>query len=100
MGRLDERVLRWLAAGADLSMVAGGLGLDPLAHAEADRGIVLRHKTGTDAGVRADAGLADGGRRTLAYAVIGAWDATAGDQRDTVLAAMRQVGVALRRAAS
>jgi beta-lactamase class A len=96
MGRLDERVLRWLAAGADLSMVAGGLGLDPLAHAEADRGIVLRHKTGTDVGVRADAGLVGGARRTLAYAVIAAWDATAGDQRDAVLAAMREVGVALR----
>jgi beta-lactamase class A len=100
MGRLDERVLRWLAAGADLSMVAGGLGLDPLAHAEADRGIVLRHKTGTDEGVRADAGLVRGSRRSLAYAVIAAWDAAAGDQRDAVLAAMREVGVALRRTAT
>ena len=37
--RLDERVLGWLALDADLSMVAGGLGLDPLAHVEPERGI-------------------------------------------------------------
>jgi beta-lactamase class A len=100
MGRLDDRVLGWLAAGADLSMVAGGLGLDPLAHAGADRGIVLRHKTGTDEGVRADVGLLRGQRRTLAYAVIASWDPRAGDPRDAVLAAMREVGAALREAIS
>jgi beta-lactamase class A len=98
MPRLGERVLGWLAAGADVSMVAGGLGLDPLAHAEADRGVLLRHKTGTDAGVRADAGLVQGGRRTLAYAVLAAWDPAAGDPRDAVLAAMRGVGAAIGRA--
>jgi beta-lactamase class A len=96
MGRLDDRVLRWLAAGADLSMVAGGLGLDPLAHDEPDRGLVLRHKTGTDAGVRADAGLLQGDHGTLSYAVIAAWEPAAGDRRDPVLAAMRAVGAALR----
>src|SRR5690606_10198522 len=37
----------WLATGTDLSMVAGALGLDPLAHTAADRGVVLRNKTGT-----------------------------------------------------
>jgi beta-lactamase class A len=95
MPRLSERVRGWLAAGADLSMVAGGLGLDPLSHAEADRGVALRHKTGTDAGVRADAGLVQGRRRTLSYAVIAGWDPAAGDPRDAVLAAMRAVGATL-----
>src|SRR5690606_13442739 len=38
----------WLATGTDLSMVAGALGLDPLAHVAADRSVVLRNKTGTD----------------------------------------------------
>lgn len=47
-------VVRWLTSDADLSMVASGFGLDPLAHAD---GVVrLFHKTGTDVGVRADAG--------------------------------------------
>jgi beta-lactamase class A len=96
MGRLDPLVLGWLAAGSDLSMVAGGLGLDPLAHAAADRGLLLRHKTGTDTGVRADVGLVEGPRAALAYAVLANWEPAAGDPRDAVLAAMREVGAALR----
>src|SRR5688500_816875 len=71
---VGERVLGWLAHGADLSMVAAGLGLDPLAHAGADRGVRLRHKTGTDDGVRADAGLLEGPRARLAYAVLARFD--------------------------
>src|SRR5687767_2752924 len=61
---VGERVLGWLALGTDLSMVASAFGLDPLAHVRPDRGLLLRNKTGTDAGVRADAGLLGG----LAYA--------------------------------
>ena len=44
-------VAGWLGRNADLSMVPAGLDLDPLAHAGR-----LRNKTGTDEGVRADAG--------------------------------------------
>src|SRR5690606_37577890 len=70
---VSRLVLDWLGLGVDLSMVAGALGLDPLAHAEPDRGLLLWHKTGTDAGVRADVGLV-AGERTVAYAVLCGWD--------------------------
>ena len=36
---VSRRVRSWLRAGADLSMVAQPLGLDPLAHADGDRGM-------------------------------------------------------------
>jgi beta-lactamase class A len=75
-------------------MVAAGLGLDPLAHLAPDRGLLLRHKTGTDTGVRADAGLLDGPERSLAYAVLARFDDT---RRDEVLEAMRAIGAALAR---
>ena len=87
---VSERVLGWLAHGADLSMVAAPLGLDPLARGNDG----LRHKTGADAGVRADAGLLTGPRGALAYAVLAHWED--GDRRGAVLAAMRDVGAALR----
>jgi beta-lactamase class A len=87
---VSEQVLGWLAHGADLSMVASAFGLDPLARG-ADG---LRHKTGTDAGVRADAGLLTGPGGGVAYAVLARW--IEGDRRDAVLAAMRAVGEALR----
>lgn len=95
---VSRMVLGWLAAGADLSMVASAFGLDPLAHADAaDRGIALWNKTGTDAGVRADVGAIDHERRTLAYAVLCNWTPLAvRDPRDDVLAAMRAIGAVLR----
>ena len=37
--RCRPRCCAWLAADADLSMVASAFGLDPLAHAEPDRGV-------------------------------------------------------------
>jgi beta-lactamase class A len=88
---------RWLAPGVDLSLVAAGLGLDPLAHVDGDRGLRLINKTGTDAGVRADAGILDIGGRVLAYAVIARWEPQPPHDpvRDDVLAAMRAVGVGL-----
>lgn len=85
---------RWLAPGVDLSLVAGDLGLDPLAHVDGDRGIRLINKTGTDAGVRADVGILDAGGRVLAYAVVASWTPTdpRDPVRDAVVAAMRGVG--------
>jgi beta-lactamase class A len=96
--RVSEMVLAWLAAGADLSMVASALGLDPLSHAgDTDRGVRLWNKTGTDIGVRADVGAIDLGSRTLAYAVVCNWSAFAQpDPRDDVLLAMRRIGESLR----
>lgn len=92
---VSERVRGWLAANTDLSMVAAGLGLDPLAHDESDNGVVLVNKTGTISVVRADIGLLSGPARTLAYAVLAEWDDDT-DHRDDVLAAMREVGIRLR----
>ncbi|RJK96390.1 serine hydrolase [Vallicoccus soli] len=90
-------VLRWLGTGSDLSMVASALGLDPLAHAGADRGLLLRHKTGTDEGVRVDAGHLAGPAGGLAYAVAARWSPGV-PARDAVLAAMGAYGRALRAA--
>ena len=91
-------LLGWLANGADLSMVAAALGLDPLAHGAPDRGLQLVHKTGADPGVRAEVGVLTGPAGALAYAVIAHWDEPANEQsvREEVLGAMREVGAALR----
>jgi beta-lactamase class A len=88
-----RQVREWLTAGADLSMVASAWGLDPLAHAGVDRGLRAWCKTGTDVGVRADVGVLAGPRRAVAYAVL-----TDGPdaRRDDVLAAMAEVGRAVR----
>jgi beta-lactamase class A len=78
-------------------MVGSAFGLDPLAHREADRGITLWNKTGTDAGVRADVGVVHGPRRALAYAVLAEWSPTADPAlRDRVLAVMGETGRGLR----
>ena len=89
-------VLRWLAAGTDLSMVASAFDLDPLAHAEPDRGLRLVNKTGTISTARADVGVVEGARATVAYAVLANWGPD-DDQRDAVLAGMREVGRSIRR---
>ncbi|MCW3491807.1 serine hydrolase [Microbacterium sp. SSM24] len=94
---VSGEVVSWLALGADLSMVAGAFGLDPLAHRESDRGIVLWNKTGTDSGVRADVGVVTAGSDALAYAVLAQWqDGAAPATRDEVLAAMRAIGASVR----
>lgn len=94
-----DRVLGWLALDTDLSMVAAAFGLDPLAHIEADRGLRLAHKTGTDVGVRADVGLLTGPARTVAYAVLAEFDEddTWPSGRDLVLARMREWGERIAR---
>lgn len=89
----------WLGADADTSMVAGGLGLDPLAHLDADHGVVLRHKTGTISNARCDVGWVrnEESGRGVAYAVLANW--AEGDPlsvRLQVLAAMRALGARLR----
>ncbi len=91
---VSRQVLDWLALDTDTSMVAGALGLDPLAHTEIDRGMTLAHKTGTSTGVRADVGLASGPRGTVAYAALATFDDV---DRDGVLAAMFRVGERVRR---
>lgn len=94
-GTLDRQVLDWLALGSDLSMVASAFNLDPLAHADPDRDVLLINKTGTDSSVRADVGLVSASGRTVAYAVLANWNRGT-DERDEALARMRQVGLDLR----
>jgi beta-lactamase class A len=78
-------------------MVAAGLHLDPLAHVAADRGLLLRNKTGTDDGIRADVGLlrtrTPGG--VVCYAVLANGDDAEHDGTAEVLAGMRRIGGAL-----
>ena len=91
---VSQQLEEWLATDADLSMVAGAFGLDPLAHVEADLGLLLRHKTGTDAGTKAEVGLLRGGT-AVAYAAIAAWDADRVDLRHAVDQDMRRLGEGL-----
>ncbi len=91
----SERVLGWLAANADLSLVASGFGLDPLAHREVDHGLALVNKTGTDAGVRSDVGLLSGPRASVAYALTVRFADTSLPVRLTVHDAMRVFGLDL-----
>ncbi len=83
----------WLATGTDTSMAAGALGLDPLAHPAEH----LWHKTGTDAGVRADVGHVGAGAGARSYAVLAQWDPAGPVAAVDVLDALRAVGAALLR---
>lgn len=96
---VSARVLRWLAAGADLSMVAAAFGFDPLAHAEVDRGMRLINKTGTISTARIDIGVVTGPAATVGYAVLANWPAGT-DPRDDVLATMAAIGARIRAAVS
>jgi beta-lactamase class A len=95
---VGRRLDRWLSPGMDLSMVAAPLHLDPLAHVDEDRGLLLRNKTGTDSGVRADVGVVRGPTGSVSYAVIANWDPRTGDRRDEVLERMHAIGSAVLRA--
>lgn len=90
------RVLAWLGANTDLSMVSSAFCLDPLGHDEFDRDLWLVNKTGTVSTARVDVGLVrhvDG--RAVAWAVGANWDADT-DPRDEVLASMAGIGRAIR----
>lgn len=91
----SARVLGWLSLGTDLSMVAGAFGLDPLAHRQADHGILLVNKTGTDSGVRSEVGVLRGPRAGVVYSVSMSFADTRLSSRLAVLDAMRSVGLDL-----
>ncbi len=91
----SSRVLGWLSLNSDLSMVAGAFGLDPLAHRGTDHGLLLVNKTGTDSGVRAEAGVVRGPRAAVSYAVSVQFNDSGLAARLRVLDAMRAVGVDL-----
>lgn len=93
---VSKQVVDWLVLGTDLSMVASAFALDPLAHVDADRGYLVINKTGTNAGVRADAGVVHGVQRSIGYAVLANGEMIEGFTRDAVLAAMRELGMLMR----
>lgn len=94
-GDVSDRVFGWLRHSVDLSMVAAAFGKDPLSHGIDGALPRLVNKTGTDAGVRVDAGVVLGPHRMLAYAALANWTET--DATDAVLASMRGLGAELRR---
>ena len=91
----SQRVMGWLSLNADLSLVASAFGLDPLAHRGADHGTLLVNKTGTDAGVRSEAGALRGTKRALSYAVTVQFNDDGLASRLRVLDALRAVGLDL-----
>ncbi|WP_216894911.1 serine hydrolase [Nocardia alni] len=94
---VSRRLADWMSLGVDMSMVASAFGLDPLAHTVSDRGVLLRNKTGTDIGVRADVGVVTGSAGTVAYAVIANWAEGEVSVRDEVLSVMRDIGTQVLR---
>ncbi|WP_373692959.1 serine hydrolase [Agromyces silvae] len=92
---ISQRVVGWLSLNADLSMVASAFGLDPLAHRMPDHGVLLMNKTGTDGGVRSEAGVLRGPRASVAYAVSTYFADTQLSSRLAVLDGMHRVGVDL-----
>jgi beta-lactamase class A len=88
----SQRVMGWLSLNSDLSLVASAFGLDPLSHRGADHSTLLVNKTGTDSGVRAEAGALRGENRAVAYAVSIQFNDDGLPARLRVLDAMRTVG--------
>jgi len=88
----SQRVMGWLSLNSDLSLVASAFGLDPLSHRGSDHNTLLVNKTGTDHGVRAEAGALRGTNRAVAYAVSIQFNDDGLDARLRTLDAMRTVG--------
>ena len=91
----SRRVVAWLSLNTDLSLVASAFGLDPLAHRDPDHGITLFNKTGSDVGVRAEAGVLKGPRSGAAYAVAASFSDNDLQTRLAVIDAMRTIGADL-----
>jgi beta-lactamase class A len=93
---VSRMVLGWLTTNVDQSMVGSGFGLDPLAHAPDSSELQLFNKTGSDATVRAEAGLLRSPQGRAAYAAIVNWPAAETPSPADVATAMRNVGASLR----
>jgi beta-lactamase class A len=89
----SSRVLGWLSLNADLSLVASAFGLDPLSHRGVDHGLQVVNKTGTDRGVRSEAGVLRGPAGAVAYAVSVQFNDSGLAARLRVVEAMRAVGL-------
>jgi beta-lactamase class A len=88
----SQRVMGWLSLNSDLSLVASAFGLDPLAHRTSDHSTLLINKTGSDVGVRSEAGALRGRRAAVSYAVSVHFDDDSLSRRLGVVDAMRSVG--------
>jgi beta-lactamase class A len=88
----SQRVMGWLSLNSDLSMVSSAFGLDPLSHRGVDHNTLLVNKTGTDTGVRAEAGALRGASKAVSYAVSVQFNDDGLGARLRVLEAMRTVG--------
>jgi beta-lactamase class A len=88
----SQRVMGWLSLNTDLSLVASAFGLDPLSHRGPDHQTLLVNKTGTDVGVRAEAGALRGASKAVSYAVSVQFNDDGLASRLRVLDAMRAVG--------
>ncbi len=91
----SQRVLGWLSLNTDLSMVASAFGRDPLTHRGVDHNTWMVNKTGSDTGVRSEAGVLRGPRGGLAYAVSVHFDDRDLATRLRVMDALRTFGVDL-----
>ncbi len=91
----SQRVLGWLSLNGDLSLVAGSFGRDPLAHRGVEHNTWMVNKTGTDAGVRSEAGVLRGPRAGVSYAVSVHFEDTDLGRRLRVIEALRTFGLDL-----
>ncbi|MFI6289207.1 serine hydrolase [Streptomyces sp. NPDC051018] len=91
----SARLLRWMRSNTDHGLVPALVPHDPYADcfpAPLPGGLLVANKTGTDTGVRADAGVVIGERR-LAYAVVAHWDTALGSSTErAAVHAIRDVG--------
>ncbi|MEU0686416.1 serine hydrolase [Streptomyces uncialis] len=91
----SARLLRWMRANTDHGLVPALIAHDPYAECFPERpagGLLVANKTGTDTGVRADAGLLIGARR-LAYAAVAHWDTALGPSTErAAVHAIRDIG--------
>ncbi|MFI9626133.1 serine hydrolase [Streptomyces sp. NPDC052042] len=91
----SARLLGWMRANTDHGLVPALVDHDPYASGFPDPlpgGLLVANKTGTDTGVRADAGVIVGARR-IAYAVVAHWDTDLGPGAErAAVHAVRDVG--------
>ncbi|WP_335933103.1 serine hydrolase [Streptomyces sp. PTD5-9] len=91
----SARLLGWMRANTDHGLVPALVDHDPYAPGFPDPlpgGLLVANKTGTDTGVRADAGVIVGARR-LAYGVVAHWDTGLGPGAErAAVHAVRDVG--------
>ncbi|UCR88205.1 serine hydrolase [Mycetocola spongiae] len=70
---ISARVVGWIRGGADLGMIAGALGLNPLSHGIPSYGLEAYAMVTRDRGLRAEAGVVRGERAGVCYSVKAAF---------------------------